>query len=227
MTTKDLTWLRTRTAKLVNFNIDEPDEDFEGTTDNAWEEIDDALNEAVDTEYAELTLNIDPLRLSINLQYEWPIAETTFTLPSALTESAIQHVYDVTDGYPGTLLWVMNRGVQYEPAIFPESRNVWRWGSEGPGSTRTLQFTLVPPGPELVKASDEPHLVPRQFRRLLVWSAACILRMRAEDDAPVQWLDARDRFRERLVLWYAGGSPRATNQPQFQPHGGGDYGSTV
>jgi len=218
MTARNLEWLRPRVARLVNFNVSEPDEDFESEdSDRPWNLIDDAINEANELEHEFMVDNVALTQMQIVEELVWSANERTLALPVHLYQQNVLRVDDETAGAPGSPVQIWNRGQGYEPTVSWRDYRTLQWGTVGPGQDTTLAITYVPPAPLLEEEIDEPWTIPPRFRRVIVWSAGIILRLHAEDTAPQGWYGQREYWRERLVLAMSKGSPRETNWPQVRP----------
>jgi hypothetical protein len=60
---------------------------------------------------------------------------------------------------------------------------------------------------------DEPILIPRRHRHLLIWSAAIILRTVADEEPPRMFLTRQRDLRERFHKSLSMGRPTQTGYP--------------
>lgn len=143
--------------------------------------------------------------------FTWPGSTVSITLPSGLergdlvlfedcttTDPGVPLIFD-SFGHAGDVHWLDHRKLQ--------------WGTSGPGSDRTLKVTYLAQAELLVDDEQEPLLIQPEHRMLLVWSAACYLRLKADERIPDDWKTA---YREhQMDYWKAvsRGRPSANNEP--------------
>ena len=211
----NLAWLRIETARLVNFNAGQPDEDFDGTEDDAWANIDDALNEAYTNLLNALIVETDPDLFTQAVSLQWPVGQLTLKLPSFLTREALLCIEDITSSNPGELVWITARDAAHTPNVMWLDGETMQWGTEGPPSTKTLRIHFQAFATEMKMSTDEPVHIPARFRRLLVWDAGIILRTMADDAAPQAWVLHRNKLYEQMELMLSQGQPRMTNRARI------------
>jgi hypothetical protein len=202
--TRNLAWLRSRVARLLNSDInEEPDQDFSGGEDNPWELIDDAISEAAEDELelAKQEANSEVFILNAGT-FSWPSGQAELTLDSRFVNEDIVRLDDETHAVPGELVWVLNRDARTLPDIFWVDRKTIRWGTDGPAETKTIRVFILPSCVDLTQPTDEPDFIPPKHRRLLIWSAAIVARLALDEDAvPQRWINRREQL--RLSFWTA------------------------
>jgi hypothetical protein len=131
-------------------------------------------------------------------QFTWSASEVTLTLPTNFNRDGIIQFYNVTadtDG-PGIPLFLTDNGQHSQ--IYWKDINTLAWGSTGPASDQTLRVYYLARPEELKNDGDEPVLIPREYHELLVWSAACQLKVIADEKAPQEWMMQREELRAGL-----------------------------
>jgi hypothetical protein len=205
----NLSQLILRLRYLVNSNEGQSDQDFAGPSGDADRHFRDALNEAYIEEVTEAAQHADPARwLHATHTFTWEASEPTLTLPPAIDGKNLLGLQDITSSTPGTPLWIGAANT-----IWWKDRTTLQWGSTGPASDTTILATYISEPQELVSGADEPVLIPRAHRHLLVWSAGCIMRSIADEDAPGSWMNKRDELREALWKDLSLGRPMDTGYP--------------
>lgn len=204
---RDLDWLRKQVALKIDYEVDEPDQDIEGTTANPWYKVDAALNEAQDFEWAQVVQegNIDHWRAYTVLS--WPQNQLNFTLPKFLQHDGMISIEDVTNGTPGTMLWVLPRQAGYVPLVTWQDGRTITWRPNGPPVTKSLSVAYIAQPYELENSADEPQWLPERYRHLLVWSAAAILRDTLDEEVPASWRKRIDDLRWRFWNAMAASKP--------------------
>jgi hypothetical protein len=200
-TVRNLDWLRKQVAFKCNYDIDEPDQDIEGTTANPWYKVDAAINEAQDEEWSRVTQEGNTDHFTANETIVWPANQIAYVLPASIASDGMLYIEDITSGNRGTMLWVLPRQAGYVPLLTWQDRNTLVWRPAGPPAEKTLFITYVMRPVELVNAMDEPIWMPAVHRNLLVWSACCLLRDVLDAEVPPSW---RRRLEEnRWRFWNA------------------------
>jgi hypothetical protein len=173
---------------LLNFNPDEEDQDFAGTAAEPWRALDFSINQAYREEYKLAVQEVGDPSFIKTLQFSWPSASTTLSLPASVAGKRISQIDDITSTSPGETIWIQQREGAYQPSVFWLDSNTLQWGTSGPGEDKTLLAVFVQEPIDLVSPIDVPFLIPERHRDLLVWSAAVIARMiRDDDNVPRKW----------------------------------------
>jgi len=223
MSVRNVDWLRKEVCRMLNIDVNAPDQAFSKEDVNPWAEIDSALTEAYEQELEEAILETDSDWFFQGMAVTWPVSQRTLELPAELQGMEILRVDDETHDQPGIMLVISSRAEQYEPEISWADYKTLQWGFAGPVETKTLKFFYLAHAPELNDPVQEPIWIPSQFRRLLVWTASIVLRKRVAEEAPQQWLQEQEAWRMRFHLSLSRGRPRDTNRPQImnvEPKGG-------
>ena len=213
---KNLGWIRSGVSKIVNFNEDQPDQDFDGSDDDAYRDIDFAINEAYEGAVEDILAEGDPELMEGFCDDLWPANEQTHKIPSFLEQDMITRIDNITARNPGESVLLYPRGFNYEPTNFFVDRNTLQWGTSGPPADTTYRYFYSMYAKEMHKAVDEPILVPRRYRKLLQWDAAINLRTMAEDEAPPRWMQHREKIWERMILAASKGRPTIGNKSRIQ-----------
>lgn len=217
----DLAWLRTEVARLMNYEIDEPDEDMGNTTEHPYVYIDAVINEACRHEYNLAVNNVDIQYFLKADTVTWASDEQTLTLPIFLQKADIYAVFDETNTTPGYLLWVVDREMGDRAEIFPRDHKTWMWGSSGPGEDKSLYFLYYNGPEELINENDQPEWLAPRFRDLIKWSAAKLAKEGLDDEAPASWSHTIRSLRESYYIGTSKGRPRLTNYAQIIRYQGG------
>jgi hypothetical protein len=203
--------LITRTKKTVSHSDQLTDQAFAGPSDDADQNFRNAINEAYNDEVEDAKQIGDPRWFIARYQFNWQASSPTLTLPAPLQGAQIVRLADITDGYPGQVMWMGD--VPQFAQFHWRDRTTLQWGQTGPGSTRTLEAAYHAAAEWMKDPADEPALIPNQFRHLLVWSAACLLLQIRDIEAPGQWLMRRDEIRMRWHKYLSMGRPTETGFP--------------
>jgi hypothetical protein len=206
MVDKNLAWLRTRVSNLVNFDVTQPDQDFTGPASEPNQLIDGALSEVYMEEINRARFEAAKDWFKVDFTFTWAADTSTLdltTLSSDLSTHSIIELSDETDDSEGTPIWV--RHTSYESPVSWRNRTTLQWGTSGPGSARTIRAVYMASPQDLSDPLQEPYLVPPEYRWLLVWGAAVILRDMADEEAPARWVAKRDELREVFHLALAQG----------------------
>jgi hypothetical protein len=199
----ELSELIARTKLWVNFNSGQDDQDFSEET------ILGAINMAYKKE---VTLaKQEGSQRWFHMTQEpavWLSGEVTYTVPSPLNRVAVLRIADVTEeissGTP--LLWGEGGSMSQ---VFWKNHKTLQWGTTGPTQDTTLRFMYVASPEELVNDDDYPELVPEEFHELLPLSAACILRLMADEICPVSWTTEQNEQRQLFWKFVSRGRPLA------------------
>lgn len=203
--TLNLGWLRQELQLLINFNPNQTDQDFAGPSSNANALLDRFLYQAYVKETNAAKLEIGFQEFILRHSLTWTASEQTKVLPRKLIDHQIYKIDDETDSIPGTPLWVGTDGGRSSIVAWRD-RNTLQWGSAGPGSDRTLMCFYAASANRLVEASQEPELIPPQYRYLLVWSAAIIARSHSDEAVSPLWLAERAEWRQQYHLLLSRGT---------------------
>lgn len=212
---RNLAWLRVETSRIVNFNQGQPDQDFDGTSDDAWDEIDAAINEAYENLLHDMIAETDPDMFMVNEELTWSSGDLTYQLPEHLEQDNLEWIEDITSSDPGDIVWVHGRGINYYPDVLWKDYRTLQWGTSGPSGDRSLRFHHMARAADMKQPEDIPEYVPARFRKILAWDAAIILRTEAEDEAPSQWLGHRNAVWEKIEILLSQGRPRLTNRARI------------
>lgn len=182
----DLGELRTEVSYLIGFKSGSPDQDFTGPSAYTNQRIDSAINEAVRKEYRLAVSECSSDPFSRRLTFTWAASDQTRKLPSGITRDQIIALADTTSDVRGVELWVGGR--------FSSADIIWNdyqtleWGRSGPGSDRTITVDYIARPVKMSVETHRPDIFPEAHHDLLVWSAAVLLRKKADEAAPQAWL---------------------------------------
>ncbi len=117
-------------------------------------------------------------------QIVWPANQNILELNDNLVGKEIRVVYDITDSQRPTILDIGNNPVEAD--IYWISPTALKWYN-GPSAEKTLLFEVYTCADEMVEDDDEPVLIPRQFRNVLVWGTAIYQRDIQDERTPGPW----------------------------------------
>jgi hypothetical protein len=212
---RNLEWLRDGVDRKLNMDRSQPDQALTGTTDDEYDQVDEALNEAAENLLEDIRVKIDPTLLLEFDTYTWPSDQLTFELPPQITSDALYAIEDITDADPGTFLYIFDRGMDYHPTVFWLRSNTLQWGTSGAPSEKSLRFFYYPLAQDMKKPGDEPTGIPPRYRRLLIQDAAISLREDMEDTAPTAWYNRRNRMWDRMLIGMSEGRPVLGNRARI------------
>jgi len=197
--TINLTRLRFLLSQKLTFNSAQTDQDFAGPSSNRNAILDEYLFEAYTEEVnlAKIEVGYNPFLFRSTLT--WSASSQTLMIPRRLLDHQIYRIDDETDSTPGQVLWIGTDGGRTTTVAWRD-RDTLQWGTTGPASARTLTAFYSGMANKMTEATQEPDLIPPQYRHLLVWSAAIIGRMEADEMAPPSWLQRRDELRRQFWL---------------------------
>lgn len=183
--------LREELAFLLNFTEGTADQDF--VTNRLNKGLDRAYNQIV--ERAKLHGGSAYFR-GVTANFTWAASAQTLAVPVTVSQFTIEDVYNITAGEPGFPLVFGNDAAGGD--LFWKDNVTWQWGGTGgPGSAMTLRAVVQQTAENLTELA-EPQLIPAQFHWLIVWQAAVLMRLAADEKAPADW---KEQFRE-LTLDY-------------------------
>jgi hypothetical protein len=144
-------------------------------------------------------------------EFTWESDETTRTLPEQLKGKDLISFLDVTNVDPGYEIQFDDQG--FGADVFWKDNETLQWGTNGPGSDRTIRVTYYADAEELQADNEEPTLIPDANRQLLVWASAIYLRLKADELAPAEW--RREYNEHQLDYWkvLSRGRPSIGNEP--------------
>lgn len=195
----NLDWVRTEVASKINFNLGELEQDFDGSADDQWKKIDSCINEAQSEEWNKAKNETNPEYFLASTNIVWGTGLATLTIPNDLVDQQLYEIRDITNGSPGTLLWVFDSSKNEIATVTILSRNQLAWGNSGPGYDATLNITFTIDPIEMRNGTDVP-LIPFRHRWLLVNSASIVARERADEQAPIAWMRTRENQRRDMYF---------------------------
>jgi hypothetical protein len=201
MEARNLKWLRDEVAVQVNFDQDDPNDDFGGVTGAPWKRIDMGINRAYRREWRKAVNEVGGDRFWGIEPVTWPITQRTLVLPEWLNDSGIIAIDDETTTVPGYRVWVNPRWGSAQPKISWRDRRTLQWGTDGPDETKTLGFIYVAEPSRLFHEIDTPDLIPYSHRDVIVQSASVHLKFLHENQSPPEWrMELNDL---RMDFWQA------------------------
>jgi hypothetical protein len=151
--------LRDELAFLLNFNEDQPDQDFTATRLNK------ALQYAYEDEVRQGKLEGQLRWFKANATLTWPASQVTLKLPSTLQRAGLIEFWDITEADPG-VPFVIRENWQQGGDVHWLNFDTLQWGETGPDSEKTLRV---------------------DYHMLIVWAAAVFLRDVADEAVPQRW----------------------------------------
>lgn len=171
---------------LLNFSSsDVTNFDFYKSAADPNGNIDFAISEAERVEYHELFPSINPDWLRRSMDLSWPVDTLSMTLPAEVNDANLEGIEILTDGGAGLVLDV-GRSAQ-QSNVFWKNNQTLQWGSEGPSSEQDMRLLYFAQPVGLAEEEDEPDWLPVRHRHLLIWSAAIVARLAADNKAPGAW----------------------------------------
>lgn len=208
MTIRNVSWLRTQLARLLNFDPDDPDAAWQGPEGDPWALIDDFAQEAYEQIVADAVNDIGrPELFASTMDITWASADVTYQIPSYLDPTSFVEVRDVTNDSMGEIKIIRPLGASNGSELWWKSHDTLQWGISGPGKATTLRLFYIVPE-ELSGELSEPTLLPHRFRQLWKWEAALLARRyRDEDAVPAHWYKQKEDWKTRLHHALMQGSP--------------------
>jgi hypothetical protein len=149
--------------------------------------------------------------------FTWTADATTMEIPDEMLGKQILRISDDTDTSPGPVLRIWDEANDGS-GFYTYDHDTWGW-YPAPSSDRSLVITYVADCKYLREATDEPDLIPRRHRDLIIWSAAIWL----HQVAPVTntktlglWLGRQDELRFDYHKELARGSPAGHPPPHIR-----------
>ena len=190
--------LLTELKDLLNFDSAQTHQDFTDT------QLKSALNRAYLREIRKARQQgLDEYFLDTTT-FTWTSGEQTYALVDPLNKASILQLRDVTDSEYA-------QNMAFTESFRWLDRNTLEWLPDGPSSDRTIRAFFSELPVDMVSNNEEPDLIPREFREVLVYSAAVELRLRADEEAPRSWEGFLDDVRADYWKHLSLGRPR-TNQ---------------
>lgn len=214
MSTRNLQWLHTELAHLLNFDPDSPDAAYLGSSSDPWALINSLAQEAYERIILDAITSVGSSYMFARyVDLTWLSTDVTKSVPSNVDYTAILDVRDVTNDTVGESKWIRPLGSSNTSELWWISPGTLQWGTQGPGSDRTLRIWWVG-ADELVDELSEPTLIPFNYRQLWKWTTAVLARRyKDEDNLPERWLEQEDHWRTMFHNSLANGSPRGPAAP--------------
>ena len=207
MELRNLGWIADKVAYLLQFNPSQSDQDFQGPSSNANKWTWDLINQAYEVEVNNAKLGSIADRFMVTQDMTWTASAVTAMLPEGIRRHGSLRMADVTDDSIGLDLDFNRHN------IFWKDYRTLQWGTQGPGRATSIRITYLANVVEMTSDSDEPEWVPYSFRRLIVWRAAIIGRIVADDKAPTEWYKQAKEWRENWISHESMGAPMFNNPP--------------
>ena len=193
--------LLTELKDLLNFDSNQIHQDFSDA------QLKRALNQAYLREVRKARQQGSRNYFLDTTTFTWTSGESTYTLVDPLNKASIIELRDVTDGE------VVDT-IHFTDSFRWADRNTLEWLDSGPSSDRTIRALFLELPVDMAADGDVPSLIPREFRELLVYSAAVELRLRADEEAPRSWAAHLDDTRMDYWKHLSLGRP-ASNQARI------------
>lgn len=178
---------------ILNFQATQTTENF------SREQLKLLLNLAQDDEYNLATQQGIAKHFRVYQDFTWYQDEVFQDAPQWCLKGYVIDFRDITDS-PDTQIGTPT------PIVF-ETWKQLRWGAQGPANDRTIRVRYFLTPLELVNDMDQVYWVPVTHRQLIVWAAACMLRMIAYKEVPQAWLSKRDELRWSFHKYVSRGLP--------------------
>lgn len=183
--------LRDELAFVLNFNEDQPDQDFTAARLNK------ALQYAYEDEVRQAKLEGQLRWFKANTEFTWPASQTTLTLPPTLQRAGLIEFWDITSNDPGVPITIRENW-QQGGDLHWLNFDTLQWGEDGPASATTLRVDFMAYPEKLLNDQQSPILIPIDYHHLIVWAAAVYLRDIADEAVPQRW----DRKHREIQMDY-------------------------
>lgn len=184
--------LREELSFLLNFNEGQADQDFSTTRLNK------AIQWAYEDEVRQAKLEGQTRWFRKVKTFIWAADDIRMELPQGLHKKMLQQLWDITSNDPGTPIIVRENGYSGGDIFWYDNKQL-QWGENGPNSDVTIQADYLAECEQLTDDGDEPDLIPNEYHKLIVWSAAVFLRTVADEAPPASW--QRELQMLRLGFW--------------------------
>jgi hypothetical protein len=190
--------MRDKLSFIVGFNQGQTQQDFVGPSANTNQRLDDSLNEAYREECALAKQNASREWFFRTHAFTWVTDAATMAIPDVLKDKDIELIRDDTDESPGPMVEKWDGITSSGSGLYRVDMDTWGWYPT-PSSDRSLVAMYIAEPSELVQDGDAPGLLPSQAHDLLIWSAAIVLKMVADERSPEMWISRQGAL--RLQLW--------------------------
>jgi len=193
----DLQWVRDMVARKLDFDPDEPDEAFGGTSDNVWSAVDAWIQEAYNEIITDAILEAPEDVFKVYIDLTWAADSSTLVLPKHVAYSKSLQMYDITNDSTNPreeFVYASSR----QGGIYWLDRLTLSWpSSAGPTDAKTYRWFYLADAEELILPTQTPLLIPYRYRYLLVWKAALNARIEVdEDNGPALWRQKVEQLKE-------------------------------
>lgn len=189
--------LRDKLAYIVGFNQGQVQQDFVGPSANTNQRLDDALNEAYREECVLAKQNSSREWFYRTHAFTWASDAATMPIPATLKDKDIECIRDDTAESPGPIVGKWD-GFSPGSGLYRVDMDTWGWYPT-PNASKSLVAIYEAEPEELVQDGDVIALLPSQSHDLVIWSAALILKMVADERSPEMWLARQQAL--RFQLW--------------------------
>lgn len=194
--------LRQELAFLLNFTETNSDQDFVLNRMNRL--LQQAYNQTI--ERAKLGASRAFFQAT-STSFQWAASAQTLTVPTEILTANIYDIWDITNGEPGRSLTFGRDANDSSCDLFWYDQKHWQWsGVGGPAAAMTLRATYEKIAEDLDEDTG-PTLIPPQFHWLIVWEAACLGRLGADEKLPQAWKEQRDDLFFDYCKYVAHGRP--------------------
>lgn len=206
--------IRGKVSYLVNFNPGQTDQDFRGPAAYPNQRLNDAINEAYTEEVILGKQNGSRDFFRSTHSMTWTADAATMPIPAAVKGKDIEAIRDDSSQTPGPIV-VLWSGITDGAGLFKVDTDTWGWYPT-PSSERTLTILYVGSAAEMEQDDQEPVLIPQDYRDLLVWSAAIILKLIADEKVPKSWQERQEQLRWQWWKTLSMGSPHQYPAPSIR-----------
>jgi hypothetical protein len=200
---RDLNWAIATLKWVLNNDGGQPMQAFQGPVGDANYLFRMALNEA----YNQIILEAVQLGKFTNFHFTetftWVGSEKTWQLPVVLVGAQWLRAEDITDSDDGDVLDIGDSPNQSE--IWFKDMDTLQWGTTGAPRDTAIRVTYLPHAESLEVGAQEPLLIPSQFRWLLVWRAAMLMRSVSNESVPKAWANEFAQLKEIYYKWLSKG----------------------
>ena len=197
--------MRDMLALMLNFNAGQTNQDF---TDA---QLNDSLYRAYRREVRMAKLEGEKSWWLAFQDFTWAASTTTITAPDVMKQGFLT-LRDVTEDEVGEEVQFSSSGTGGD--VFWKDRNTLQWGTQGPGSERTLRVFYKARMEKWAADDDSPAIMPEEYHELIVYSAAIELRDFADNgQVPQRWL--QERQETRFDYWKHAALGKAQHSPTW------------
>jgi hypothetical protein len=210
----DLEELREEVSYLVNFNPTQADQSFAGTATQPYKRIDSAINEAYQKEVNHARRMIRRQAFWTQHAFTWPSSTQTVDIPAEVAGKDIMGLRDDTNENPGYWLQFTEPTTSMG-GLYVEDKDRWSW-FPAPSEDRTITVFYLASAEKLIDEGDVPSLLTSDDHWVIVWRAAMLLRIRADEQVSNDWKAEYKSTRDEFHKGVASGKPYLLPPPAIR-----------